>query len=222
MGEELCTETSSDKLMDFFFFKVTHENSLEVPFKKWNWKGFPLCNLAMACFCFCVVAFSRLAGYTDLVNNTKSQRHGGFHKPMKWISDVPLFKTTASAPPLHCFYFWCVCCVFGVSDWHFSRQFLKKFWFWRPRHTLLFATSSAIIVQVRDQRWNSFDSDKPSEWAEPGPLGSPPERHDLHEDDDEDKTKTTKLAESSHYWRELRKEREREGAAEVCRQWEEV
>lgn len=36
MGEELCTETSSDKLMDFFFFKVTHENSLEVPFKTWN------------------------------------------------------------------------------------------------------------------------------------------------------------------------------------------
>lgn len=78
---------------------MTHENSLEVPFETWNWKGFSLCNLAMACFCFCAVAFSRLAGYADLVNNTKSQRHGGFHKPMKWISYVPLFKTTASAPP---------------------------------------------------------------------------------------------------------------------------
>lgn len=75
------------------------KNSLEVTFKTWNWKGFSLCHLAMACFCFRVVAFSRLAGYTDLVNNTKFQLYRRFHKPMKWISyDVPLFNSTVSAP----------------------------------------------------------------------------------------------------------------------------
>lgn len=45
-----------------------------------------------------------------------------------------------------------------------------------------------------DEWQKSFDSDKPSVWVKPGPLGSPPERHELHDDYDDDQ-KSSKMKE---------------------------